>query len=316
VPSAVCWEVVAPFWISIAVLSLAQGAVVALPSAWPRERWARLPLLARLRTPRWALVPPASIVVFVFGAGAAEHASAQALTYLALCAVPPLAALALAALAQRPRPARALLVPPLFALAWLDRGGLAGEAAAVTLTALSCVALGDLLGAVTPARWLALGILAMAAADTALVVADLLQRPNNVLNAAHPAAGLPRLQSAAFGSAVMGYGDLFVAALLGGLLANACARRLQLRAAALAVALALGFDLLFFAVSELPATVPIALTLLVLSAARRRQGAAWPQPRRREAAARSRPHAPLEGAPARPPRGSGDARREQRPAVP
>ena len=33
-------------------------------------------------------------------------------------------------------------------------------------------------------------------ADTALVVSDLLQRPNNALNAAHPVAGLPRLQSA------------------------------------------------------------------------------------------------------------------------
>ena len=44
-----------------------------------------------------------------------------------------------------------------------------------------------------------------------LVVSEELQRPNNALNAAHPAAGLPRLQSAVFGSAAMGYGDLFVA---------------------------------------------------------------------------------------------------------
>ncbi len=59
----------------------------------------------------------------------------------------------------------------------------------------------------------------MALADSALVISDLLQRPNNALNAAHPAAGLPQLQSAVVGSAVMGYGDLFIAGVLGGLLA-------------------------------------------------------------------------------------------------
>src|SRR5207244_3668133 len=99
-----------------------------------------------------------------------------------------------------------------------------------------------------------------------LVVADLLRRPNSVLNAAHPAAGLPRLQSAALGSAVMGYGDLFIAGVLGALLAAAVGRTLQLRAAALTAVLALGLDFLFFFVNELPATVPVALCLLVLAA--------------------------------------------------
>ena len=148
--------------------------------------------------------------------------------------MPALAALALAVLlwdAPPSRPLRALLVVPLFALAWIDRGGLAGETAALVLSALSCAALGVLLASVTPPRWLAAGIVAMACADTALVVSDLLQRPNNALNAARPAAGLPQLQSAVFGSAVMGYGDLFIAAALGGLLAitvvvaGSCERR-------------------------------------------------------------------------------------------
>jgi hypothetical protein len=254
-----------PFSISIAVLSLVQGAVVAVPRAW-EPRW-----LVRFRSRRWALIPPASVVAFVLIAREAERASADGLTYLALVAVPVLAALALGWLAwdaERPRPLRALLVVPLFALAWADRGGLAGEGAALSLSALSCAALGALLAAVTPARWLAAGIVAMAAADTALVVSDLLQKPNNALNAAHPAAGLPRLQTAMFGSAVMGYGDLFVAGVLGGLLAIAMGRRWQLRGAALAVLLALGFDLLFFFVDELPATLPVALTLLVLMACR------------------------------------------------
>ncbi len=278
-----------PFWISIAVLSLAQGALVAVPGALA---WA---LPAHLRGRRWAVIPPLSVIAFVFGARAAEHASAQALTYLALGAVPLLAALALGLLLWNSRPPwrsrllRALLVLPLFALAWADRGGLAGEAAALVLSALSCAALGVLLATVTPPRWLAAGIVAMAVADTALVVSDLLQRPNNALNAAHPVAGLPQLQSAVFGSAVMGYGDLFIAGVLGGLLATTVGRPLQLRAAALTAILALAFDLLFFFLDELPATVPVALALILIVL--RRRGRFAPGRRagrdRRNAAARA-----------------------------
>jgi hypothetical protein len=279
---------VLPFWISIASLSLAQGALVAAPRALA------VPRLSFLRGRRWALVPPLSVIAFVLIARGAERASAEGLTYLALCAVPPLAALALGWLSRGARPARALLVLPLFALAWADRGGLAGDAAAVILSALSCVTLAVVLAAVTPPRWLAAGIIAMALADTALVVSDLLQRPNNALNAAHPAAGLPRLQSAVFGSAVMGYGDLFVAALLGALLVLVGGRSLQLRGAALTALLALSFDLLFFFVGELPATVPAALALLVLWLSRRPRSAwrsgtpALPRARPRARRARAR----------------------------
>jgi len=274
---------VLPFWISIALLSLAQGAVVALPGVLDPGT------LERLADRRWAAVPAASIVLFVLVARLAEHASAEGLTYLALVAVPLLAALALGWLARGARPRLALLVLALFALAWADRGGLAGEAAALALTGLSCVALGVLIAAVTPPRWLAAGIFAMALADTAFVVADLLQRPNAVLNAAHPAAGLPRLQSAVFGSAVMGYGDLFVAAAAGGLLALVVPRRTQLAAAALTVLFAWGMDLLFFAVDELPATVPVALALAVTLLARRRAAARAPAARgERRVAARAR----------------------------
>jgi hypothetical protein len=251
-----------PFWLSIACLSLFQGALVALPVRL------RAPFLRRLRAGGWAFVLPVSVVAFVAIARLAEQASAEGLTYLALIAVPPLAALALAGLARGGRPRGALLAGALFGLAWADRGGLAGDGAATLLSGLSCVALGSLLGAITPRRWLAVGIVAMALADTALVVSDLLQAPNDALNAAHPAAGLPRLQSATFGSAVMGYGDLFVAAVLGGLLASEGAS--QRGPALLAAALALCFDLLFFAVHELPATVPVAVTLCVLELSRRR----------------------------------------------
>lgn len=257
-----------PFWISIGLLSLSQGVIVLLPGKL------ELGAIRTLRHRGWALVPPLSVIGFVLIARAAEQASAQSLTYLALVAVPLLAASALLRLGRFARPGATLLVPVLFALAWADRTGLAGEAAALALSALSCVALGVLLAAVTPPLWLGLGIVAMALADTAFVVSDLLQRPNDALNAAHPAAGLPRLQSAVLGSAIMGYGDLFIAAVLGGLLAATAGQAIQRRVAALTVALALAFDLLFFAVNELPATVPVAGALLVLVLSGRSRAAA------------------------------------------
>jgi hypothetical protein len=286
---------VLPFWISIALLSLAQGAVVALARAPDATSLRALPAvvraagLSRSRARGWAALPPASVLVFVLVAGAAQQASAQTLTYVALVGVPLLALLALRLSAPRARAGIVVPVLALFALAWVDRGGLAAEAAALVLSALSCVALGTLLAWVTPPRWLAAGILAMAAADTALVVSDLLRKPNDALNAAHPAAGLPRLQSAVLGSAVIGYGDLFAAAALGALIATSAGRSLQRRAAVLTALLALCLDLLFFFVDELPATVPVALTLILLSAqgrlasvwrGRARASAAPPRPRR------------------------------------
>jgi hypothetical protein len=249
---------VLPFWISIGVLSLSQAAVVALSAVWSPV-W-----LGRLRSGWWALIPAVSVIGFVAIGSAAETASATALTYIALLAVPALAAFALGWSMRGARPWLAAIVPFAFVLAWSDRGALPAQSAALLLSALSCVALGALLGAVTPVRWLALGIVAMALADSALVVSDLLQQPNNALNAAHPAAGLPRLQYESFGSAAMGYGDLFVAGVLGGLLAVSGDRGLQSRGAALVALLAIAFDLLFFAVDELPATVPVALGLLIL----------------------------------------------------
>ena len=127
--------------------------------------------------------------------------------------------------------------------------------------------LGSLLVAVTPRLLVALAIVAMALIDAWLVISDLLTAPNDSLNAVAPAAHLPELQRALFGSAVMGYGDLFIAGLLGALLASE--GESQRPAVLLAAALALLFDLLFLAVGELPATVPIALTLVALEFARR-----------------------------------------------
>jgi len=282
-----------PFWASISILGLAQAALVALPAARPRPAWTE-----RLSSPWWALVPALSIAV-VIGAIEVTPGSADALTYIALFYVPPLAAYALGALTRirlnplstwvetYSRSDLAWLAPvsvmmALFALAWISPRSLIGEAAATALSGLACVTLGWLLVCGVPARWLRLGVYAMAVIDTVYVSSDLLQGPNAVLNAAAPAAGLPRLQAVHFGSALMGFGDLFVAALVGCLLASDDLRRNrdgreppvasvrqvsldpQLLGAALVAVLALAFDLLFFAVDELPSTVPVAIALALV----------------------------------------------------
>lgn len=251
------------FAVSIAVLGLAQAALVALPAARPLPAWLR-----GLRSPWWGLVPAASILVVVGGIEL-YSGSATALTYLALVAVPPLAAVALGWLVRASQPTWALGAVPLFALAWAAREGLAGEAAALALSGLSCIALGWLLASFVPASWLRLGIYAMAAIDACLVAAEVLQRPSGVLSAAAPVAELPRLQAVHLGSARMGFGDLFVAALVGCLLADDRSRQLQ--AALLVATLALASDLLFFAVDTLPATVPVAVAL-ALTRTSARQG--------------------------------------------
>jgi hypothetical protein len=246
------------FAVSICVLTLVQSLLVTVPAA------VEIPAVARFRGRWWALIPAASVVGVVFGVRAASGV-ADGLTYLALVAVPPLAALALGWAMRASRPWFALAAAVLFAVAWADRQGLVGEGAALLLDALSCVTLGALLVAVSPRALVKVGIVAMAVVDVWLVVSDLLQTPNAAVNAATPIAHLPQLQRVVFGSAVMGYGDLFVAALLGALLA--AQPRLALRGALIVGLVGLLMDLLFLVVRELPATVPIAITLLILEAA-------------------------------------------------
>ena len=244
-----------PFIPSDAALLAVQAGVVAAPRSVQRIAW-----LERFRGRGWALVPIGSIVLVIFAIRYVSD-TATGLTDLALVAVPILAAVALGWAMRGAKPLAALAAIPLFIIAWTSKNTLPGEAAGTLLSALSCVTLGVLLSAVTPSRWLKAGIVLMAVADVWLVASDLLQSPNTALVAAQPPAGLPQLQSEIFGTVTMGYGDLFVAALLGAVLASQWRRQWQ--AAVLTLVLAGAFDLLFFFINELPATVPVALALIV-----------------------------------------------------
>ena len=143
-----------------------------------------------------------------------------------------------------------------------DTGGLAGDAAAAALTALSARhASAACWPAACRSIWLKVGIVAMAVVDSILVFGNELEAPNAVLNAAIPAPGLPQLQYLDLHHASLGYGDVFVAGVLGGVLAAEGTKQLPI--AALTLVLSAAFDLLFFHFHTLPATVPPAAALLV-----------------------------------------------------
>jgi len=248
-----------------AVLLATQASLVGLTGAGIPRR------LQRYATARWALVLPLSIAVVV-GAIAALPNVADVLTWIALILVPPGAALALGWAMRGARPPLALLAAPLLALAWASQTSAAGELAGAALAALSCVTLGRLLAGAAPGPWLKAGIVAMAIVDAILVFSQNLQQPNAVLNAAVPAPGLPQLQYASFGPANLGYGDLFVAGVLGGVLAAEGAR--AWRWALVTWALAEAWTLLFYVTDTIPATVPVAVALLLRELLRARR----PQP--------------------------------------
>jgi hypothetical protein len=249
------------FGVAIVLLGAVQGLTVALPGAgWPAWLW-------RPTGWGWALVAPASIVT-VIAAIAVLPGVADGLTWLALIAVPPLAALALGWAMHGARPVLSPFAAVLFVLAWIFEGRLGGDAAALALTALSCVTLGRLVAGLAPAILIKAGLIVTAIVDTTLIVTEKLQGPNNVLSAAAPAAHLPKLQLVTFGPAQMGYGDVFVAGLLGAVLA--AERRFQLPAALLTFVIAGLMDLLFLVTDTLPATVPVALALITVELLARR----------------------------------------------
>ena len=255
------------------ILTLAQAACIALPAAG-------LPLWAeRYRSSGWALIAPLSIAVVV-GAIALIPQTADFLTWLALILVPIGAALGLGWAMRGARPPLALLAVPLLAIAWAHPHERAGQLAATILIVGSAVTAGRLLVGVAPVTLVKVGVIVMAIVDSILVFSNQLQGPNAVLVAASPGGGLPQLQSLAFGSAGLGYGDVFAAALVGAVLATE--RGPQIAAALGVVAVTLVWDQLFLVYDVLPATVPPAIVLLV----------AWSRSRERAyplTTARSRP---------------------------
>jgi hypothetical protein len=229
-----------------------EAGLVIVPQPQPFQR------LGRLRSPLWSALLPGSIIVGTFGLIALPRTAST--TLMASAVTTPL--LALVALVSVVR-ARKLLLPLAAiagALAVLATG-LAGQLGAAVMTALACLAIGAVLQRLIPAGWLLAGVVAMSAADIALLASGFGYHQTVLLAAAASNFHGPSFTGARVGGTTIGYPDLFLAALLGTYLAGGKAQRLG---ALLLGGLVVAYDSLLSPGVLLPATVPIALTLLVV----------------------------------------------------
>jgi hypothetical protein len=238
-------------------VALLQGALVMLPRA------ASLPRLALLRSPRWALVLPGSIIFGTFGLLLLPPL-AFGVVFLAAVTTPLLALIAVLCVAR----ARLLVLPVAALAAGLATlaVGAGGHDGTSLITAFACLTVGTALYRLIPGRWLLIGVLAMAAVDVTLLAAGIGYHQTALLAAAMNSFPGPRFTGARIGAIAIGYPDLVLVALLG---ASVAGTRYQVRAALLVIALAIGLDSMLTRGVLLPATVPSALALILVSWRRR-----------------------------------------------
>jgi hypothetical protein len=244
--------------IEYVALATIQGAIVALPHPAALER------LGRLRSPAWALVAPGSLIVGTFGVLALPQL-ASGLALLAAIATPVLAAIAVMAVVHG-RQRRLLLVPLALGVVAAALSGWPSELAASLLTALGCLTLGSALVRLTPARWLYVGVLSMGAVDVLLLALGVGQPAAALLREALQSTILPAFDRAELGHFSTDYPDLVLAAVVGAIVAD---RAIQRHAALLVAILAVAYGALFAIAKMLPATVPLALVLVLVEWGRR-----------------------------------------------
>jgi hypothetical protein len=236
--------------------AILEAALILVPQAQPLRR------LTGLRSPLWAALLPASIVVGTFGLLALPR-TAPATLVIAAVTTPLLALVAIVAVV-RARPlllAVAALAGGLSTLA----GGLPGQLGAAVVTALACLTIGAALQRLISPRWLLAGVLAMSVTDIVLLALGFGYHQTVLLAAAARSFHGPRFTGARVGGTTIGYPDLFLVALLGTYLAANGAQRLG---AVLLGILVVAYDSLLSPGVLLPGTVPIALTLIAVLAVR------------------------------------------------
>jgi hypothetical protein len=233
-------------------LCLAQAGAVTLPGR-------PLTLPSPLRGRAWALVLPGVLVAFVIGL-TLDSSLATRLAELA-AVTPALALLAPFVAERRWRPLVACVAIAAVVLGLWLRHGVPGEAARVIAIACACSVLATLLAGVAPASALRIGLVSLVALDVILVASGGVSTTSDALHQVASPAGLPSFQDATLGPAIMGYGDLFGAAVLGAILTSE--RRSRSRAATAVLVAALCFGLLLTVFTTLPATVPLLAGLAV-----------------------------------------------------
>jgi hypothetical protein len=206
----------------------------------------------------WIVTPPVLFAASVFALGSLPE-SAELMTMLAVVAVPVLATLAATRLAWGSRPAWAVAIPVLL-VASMSADKLAGQVGTTLLCALSAVALGAGLVRLGGARWVMIGLSALAAADIVLVADGRVQAAARALSESH-VGRLPELSHVALGTFTLGYGDLVVAGIVGAIASRRPGG--QLRVAGLTALLMLLEGGLMAGSGPYPATVPVVGALLL-----------------------------------------------------
>jgi hypothetical protein len=235
-----------------------QALAVLAPKAPPTIGWLR----AR---PVYGLIPLAGIGGLVLLLGNVEGGPGF-MTDLAAVATPFLAVAGVFCLRIG---WLSLVAPLLYLVAWkADEDGRWAQGAADALIIMACGTLAWLTGLIAPRRALVIGILVATAVDVYQVLNKDVQPVSQALSAAQPAAGLPRLQEVVWGTASMGWGDVFLGALLGIVVASS--PRLVLWTAAVATfVLHLAWGFMFHVMDTLPGTVPVAAATLIALAVER-----------------------------------------------
>jgi hypothetical protein len=252
---------------AVVALAALEGSLVALPRADALEP------LRTLRSPVWAALLPGSILAGTF-VPLAMPSMAFGLVNMAEVVTPLLATIAVLEVVRGPRTALFVAAAAL-ALSAALISGWAGQISASALTALGCLALGTALARLIPSHWFVFGVVGMCLADIALVASGIGHSAAALMATATRDVHGPVFSQAGIGRFTTDYPDLVLAAVLGGFLAG---RHRQLLAAALVTVVGVAYGLLLLPIAHLlPATVPIALTLLALesTAETRRDAGAW-----------------------------------------
>ena len=245
-------------------------------------------LLPRIpRHPLLGLLPLVAIGGGVLFLGAVPSAVGF-VTTLAAFAVPPLALFAAWHVRRAALPL-AIVSPILWLIVWrLPTTGwtqLAGD----LLIVLAAVSLGRLTGWIAPRAALIVGVLVATAVDVWQVLTIQVQPVATALATAVPARGLPALQQFEMLGASMGWGDAYLAALVGAIVASLV--RATVVATVVTAIAGLSLGLLFNVLDLLPATVPVAVGLIAAGCVEHRAVRAWVQA---ASDCRKRPRMPID----------------------
>jgi len=243
-------------------LCLAQGALVAIPAVG-REASRRHAVLG-LAGPAAAMVIGVGTVRLAGGSGA------DLLAWLGTFATPILAGVLGWAARWRWPYLTAVAAAVLYVIAW-QAGGHLAEAAGAALIGGACLAIAAIVGPITPARYLAVGLVILIAVDVYLVWGNRqVERTTSALQQAtlpqvgvssHRSKPLPALQQIDLGNSSMGWLDFLAPALLGAVVGRRTRPRIRAAIAVAVAALAWGFVLEL--TSPIPATVPMLAGLAV-----------------------------------------------------